>query len=56
MQNRKLAKFHTIAVCDGIAMGYEGMRYSLPSRDIIAASVEIMVEAHKFDGMVLIGS
>jgi len=49
-------QFHTIAVCDGIAMGHEGMRYSLPSRDIIAASVEIMVEAHKFDGMVLIGS
>jgi dihydroxy-acid dehydratase len=49
-------QFHTIAVCDGIAMGHEGMRYSLPSRDIIASSIEIMVEAHKFDGMVLIGS
>jgi dihydroxy-acid dehydratase len=49
-------QFHTIAVCDGIAMGHEGMRYSLPSRDVIAASVEIMVEAHKFDGMVLVGS
>jgi len=49
-------QFNTIAVCDGIAMGHNGMRYSLPSRDIIAASIEIMVEAHKFDGMVLIGS
>ncbi|MGQ9461189.1 MAG: dihydroxy-acid dehydratase [Candidatus Bathyarchaeaceae archaeon] len=49
-------QFHTIAVCDGIAMGHEGMRYPLPSRDIIAASIEIMVEAHKLDGMVLIGS
>jgi len=49
-------QFHTIAVCDGIAMGHEGMRYSLPSRDIVAASIEIMVEAHKLDGMVLISS
>ena len=49
-------QFHTIAVCDGVAMGHGGMRYSLPSRDIIAASIEIMIEAHKFDGMVLIGS
>jgi dihydroxy-acid dehydratase len=37
-------------------MGHEGMRFPLPSRDIITASIEIMVEAHKFDGMVLIGS
>jgi len=49
-------QFNTIAVCDGIAMGHEGMRYSLPSRDIITASIEIMVEAHRLDGMVLIGS
>jgi len=49
-------QFHTIAVCDGIAMGHEGMRYSLPSRDVTAASIEIMVEAHRFDGMVLVGS
>ncbi len=49
-------QFHTIVVCDGIAMGHDGMKYSLPSRDIIAASIEIMVEAHKFDGMVLVGS
>lgn len=49
-------QFNTIAVCDGIAMGHEGMRYSLPSRDLIAASVEIMVQAHRLDGMVLVGS
>jgi dihydroxy-acid dehydratase len=49
-------QFNTIAVCDGIAMGHEGMRYSLPSRDIIASSIEIMIEAHRFDGMVLISS
>jgi dihydroxy-acid dehydratase len=49
-------QFNTIAVCDGIAMGHEGMRYSLPSRDLIAASVEIMVQAHRLDGVVLVGS
>ncbi len=49
-------QYNTIAVCDGIAMGHDGMHYSLPSRDIIAASIEVMIEAHKFDGMVLIGS
>ena len=49
-------EFNTIAICDGLAMGHEGMRMSLPSRDIIAASVEIMVEAQKFDGVVLIAS
>jgi dihydroxy-acid dehydratase len=49
-------QFNTIAVCDGIAMGHEGMKYSLPSRDLIASSIEIMVEAHRFDGMVLVGS
>jgi len=47
-------EFNTIAVCDGLAMGHNGMRYSLPSRDIIAASIEIMIHAHAFDGMVLI--
>ena len=47
-------EFHTIAVCDGLAMGHKGMKYSLPSRDVIAASIEIMIEAHAFDGMVLI--
>lgn len=48
--------FGTIAPCDGIAEGHEGMRYILPSRDIIASSVECMVRAHKFDGIVLLGS
>ncbi len=45
-------EFNTIGVCDGIAMGHEGMRMSLPSREIIADSVEIMVESHGFDAMV----
>lgn len=48
--------FGTIAPCDGIAEGHDGMRYILPSRDLIASSVECMVRAHKFDGMVLLGS
>ncbi len=46
--------FHTIAVCDGIAMGHTGMKYSLPSRETIADSVETMVRAHCFDAMVCI--
>lgn len=49
-------EFNTIAVCDGLAMGHNGMRYSLPSRDIISASIEIMMHAHAFDGMVLMPS
>jgi len=49
-------EFNTIAVCDGIAMGHEGMRYSLPSRELIADSVEIMVQAHRLDGVVLISN
>jgi len=49
-------EFNTIAVCDGLAMGHEGMRYSLPSREIIADSVEIMVQAHRLDGVVLISN
>jgi len=49
-------EFNTIAVCDGIAMGHEGMRYSLPSRELIADSVEIMVQAHRLDGIVLISN
>lgn len=49
-------EFNTIAVCDGLAMGHEGMRYSLPSRELIADSVEIMVQAHRLDGMVLISN
>ncbi|MCJ7623419.1 MAG: dihydroxy-acid dehydratase [Anaerolineaceae bacterium] len=47
-------EFETIAVCDGIAMGHSGMKYSLPSRELIADSVETMIEAHQFDGMVCI--
>ncbi len=49
-------EFNTIGICDGIAMGHEGMKNSLPSREIIADSVELMVEAHRFDGMVMICS
>ena len=45
-------EFNTIGICDGIAMGHSGMRYSLPSRELIADSVEVMVQAHKFDGIV----
>lgn len=48
--------FGSIAPCDGIAEGHEGMRYILPSRDLIASSVECMVRAHRFDGIVLLGS
>jgi len=47
-------EFNTIGVDDGIAMGHEGMRYSLPSRELIADSVETMVQAHCFDAMVCI--
>ncbi len=47
-------EFNTIGICDGIAMGHEGMRYSLPSRENIADSVELMIQAHKFDGIVCI--
>ncbi len=46
--------FGTIGVCDGIAMNHSGMKYSLASREVIADSVEIMAQAHPFDGMVLI--
>lgn len=49
-------QFGTIAPCDGIAEGHDGMRYILPSRDLITSSIECMVRAHKFDGIVLIGS
>lgn len=48
--------FGTIAPCDGIAEGHDGMRYILPSRDLITSSVECMVRAHRFDGIVLLGS
>ncbi len=46
--------FNTIGVDDGIAMGHNGMKYSLPSREIIADSVETMIEAHRFDAMICI--
>ena len=49
-------EFDTMAICDGIAMNHEGMKYSLPSREIIAATVESMAKGHSFDGLVLIPS
>ena len=48
--------FNTIGVCDGIAMNHAGMKYSLPSRELIADSLEIMAMAHPFDGLVLMAS
>ena len=50
------AEFNTIAIDDGIAMGHDGMLYSLPSRDVIADSVEYMVNAHKADAMICISN
>ena len=47
-------EFPALAVCDGLAMNHEGMRFSLPSREIIADSIEIMATAHPFDAMVFI--
>ena len=47
-------EFGTIGVCDGIAMGHIGMKYSLPSRDLIADSIEIVAQAHALDGLVLV--
>jgi len=47
-------EFNTIAVCDGMAMNHEGMKYSLPSRQLIADTVEIAVQAHAFDALVFI--
>ena len=47
-------EFNTIGVCDGIAMGHSGMKYSLCTRELIADSVECMVRAHRFDGLVFI--
>jgi len=49
-------EFGTIGICDGIAMGHEGMRSSLPSRENIADSIELMVDAHRFDGIVCVGT
>lgn len=47
-------EFNTMAICDGIAMGHEGMKFSLPSREIIADTVESMLKAHPFDAMICI--
>lgn len=47
-------EFNTIALCDGICQGHKGMSYPLPSREIIADSIEMMIEAHHFDGMVML--
>jgi len=49
-------EFNTIVVCDGLAMGHLGMHYSLPSREVIADSVEVVAEAHALDGLVLISN
>jgi dihydroxy-acid dehydratase len=49
-------EFGTIGICDGIAMGHKGMKYSLPSREIIADSIEVMVEAHRLDAMAVVAS
>jgi dihydroxy-acid dehydratase len=49
-------EFQTIGVCDGIAMGHSGMRYSLPSRELIEDSIEIMAQAHQLDGLVMLPS
>ncbi len=49
-------EFGTIGVCDGLAMGHAGMRYSLPSRDLIADSIEVVARAHALDGLVLLAS
>lgn len=49
-------EFNTIGICDGIAMGHKGMKYSLPSRELIADSVETMATAYPFDGLVLIAN
>jgi dihydroxy-acid dehydratase len=47
-------EFSTIGVCDGLAMNHEGMKYSLPSRELIADSIEVMAKAHAFDALVLV--
>jgi len=49
-------EFGTIAACDGIAQGHDGMHYILPTRDLIANDIEMMVQAHRLDAMVLLGS
>jgi dihydroxy-acid dehydratase len=47
-------EFNTIGICDGIAMGHTGMKYSLPSRELIADTIEVMATAYPFDGLVII--
>ncbi|HBY57904.1 MAG TPA: dihydroxy-acid dehydratase [Candidatus Atribacteria bacterium] len=47
-------EFSTIGICDGLAMNHEGMKYSLPSRELIADSIEVMAKAHAFDALVLV--
>jgi len=49
-------EFGVIAACDGIAEGHEGMRYILPTRDLIANDIEMMIQAHRLDGLALVGS
>jgi len=49
-------EFHTIGICDGIAMNHEGMKYSLPSRELIRDTIELMARAHQFDALVFITS
>ncbi|WP_445474053.1 dihydroxy-acid dehydratase [Methanococcoides methylutens] len=49
-------EFHTIGICDGIAMGHEGMKYSLPSREAIEDTIEIMIQGQQMDGMVMVTS
>lgn len=49
-------EFGTIGVCDGLAQGHDGMRYVLPTRDLIASDIEMMVQAHCLDGLVMLGS
>ena len=49
-------EFGVIGACDGIAVGHEGMRYILPTRDVIAHSIELMVQAHQYDAIMLLGS
>ena len=49
-------EFGTIGVCDGLTQGHDGMRYVLPTRDLIASDIEMMIQAHCLDGVVLLGS
>jgi len=51
-----VAEFGVIGACDGLSSGNDGMYFSLPSRDLIASSIEIMVQSHKLDGLVMVGS